>query len=726
MRFVRTRVPLKYQDSMTECGAACLAMILGTYGHHTTVRALADEMGVGRDGANALSIIQAARRRGLTARAFSLPADRIRHVPLPAVVYWESRHFVVLEGVRRGRVEVVDPGAGRHRISEEEFAESFAEVVLVFEPGPGFARGRFGDRPGRAWLQLVRTAFAARRSLVALLALLSVMVQGFGLALPILTELIVDRVVLAGERDLIASLGAGVVAVFAAHATVGVLRAATLATLRVRADADLLATTATRLLAAPFRFFAGRSSVDLSNKVMGTVLIREIVIGQALLAVFDGPLALGYLATVAVRNPLTGACLLAFAAAQITLLLATRRHVADLARREADTRSDVQGRLVEVVRGIETVKASGSEPRIRHRWTRLLGTYVNRARRSGRAQGLQQAVLDALRFTAPLVLVWVGARQVVAGEMSLGEMLALQALAAVALSLLSSLVGGLQGLQSARPYVERLADVWGAEAEPVPANPVTARLSGRVSAEGVGFRYAAGAPWVVRDVSLEVAAGQKIALVGRSGSGKTTLARLLLGLFTPAEGEIRYDGLPASRFDPGMLRRQFAVVPQDPVLFTGTIAENIALNAPDASAEDIAEAARLACVHDDVMAMPMGYGTMLAEGGGLSGGQRQRVALARALLSRPKVLLLDEATSHLDTTTEAAIEANLARLDMTRIVIAHRLSTVRDADLILVMDGGRVVEAGTHAGLLREGGPYARLAGSDAAAGAPDGLASRG
>ncbi|KAA9374477.1 peptidase domain-containing ABC transporter [Microbispora cellulosiformans] len=714
MRFNRTRVPLLFQDSMTECGAACLAMVLGAHGHHTTVRALADEMGIGRDGGTALSLIRAARRRGLTARAFSLPPDAIRHVPLPAVAHWESRHFVVVEALGRGRVTIADPGTGRHRIDEEEFAESFSGVVLVFEPGPEFARGRFGHTRTRSWLQFIRTAFAARRPLVALLALLSAVTQAFGLVLPVLTGLIVDRVVLAGERDLITALGAGLLAVFAAHTAVGVLRAFTLAALRVRADADLLEITATRLLAAPFRFFAGRTSVDLSNKVMGTVLIREIVIGQALLAVFDGPLALGYLVTVAVRSPVTGACLLAFAAAQVALLLATRRHVSDLARREADTRSDVQGRLVEVVRGIESIKASGSEPRVRHRWTKLLAVYVGRAGRSSRAQGLQQAVFDALRFTAPLVLVWVGAGQVVGGEMSLGEMLALQALAAVALSLLSSLIGGLQALQAARPYVDRLADVWEAEAEPVPPDAVTAEVSGRVSAEGVGFRYTAEAPWVVRDVSVEVAPGRKLALVGRSGSGKTTLARVLLGLFAPTEGEIRYDGLPAARFDPGALRRQFAVVPQEPVLFTGTIAENIALNAPGAPAEEIAEAARLACVHDDIMAMPMGYGTLLAEGGGLSGGQRQRIALARALLSRPRLLLLDEATSHLDTATEAAIEANLAGLDMTRIVIAHRLSTVLDADLILVLEAGRVVEAGAHADLVRAGGPYARLAGGSA------------
>ncbi|MFF5205126.1 peptidase domain-containing ABC transporter [Streptosporangium sp. NPDC000396] len=711
MKFSRSRVQIKLQNALPECGAACLAMVLGAHGHHTTVRALSDELGVGRDGTTALSLIRAARRRGLTARAFSIPASELPHVPLPAVAHWRSHHFVVVEGYRRGQVEIVDPGAGRHRVSEEEFAASFSGVVLVFEPGPDFSRGRFGDGHGHWWAGFARAAFAARRGLIALLFLLGVILQGFGLLLPALTGVIVDRVVLSAEGELVTVLGLGVLTAFAAHAALGALRACALASLRVRADADLLETTGTRLLAAPYRFFALRGSVDLSNRVMGTVLIREVLTSQALLALFDGPLALGYLAMITARSPLISACLLAFVLAQIGLLLATRRHVGDLAHRETTTRSDVQSQLVEAVRGIESVKASGSESRVRHRWTELLATHTEHSWRSGRAQGVQQAALDTLRFTAPLVLVWVGARQVVSGELSLGEMLALQALAAVALSLLTTLIGGLRSLQVVRPYAERLTDVWQVEAEPVPIDAVTMPLAGGISLDGVGFRYAVEGPWVVRGVSLEVTPGQKIALVGRSGSGKSTLARLLLGLFSPDEGEIRYDGVPASRFDPSALRRQFGVVPQEPVLFTGTIAENIALNAPDASAEEVAEAARLACVHEEIVAMPMGYHTRLAEGSGLSGGQRQRIALARALLSRPRLLLLDEATSHLDTTTEAAIEANLARLDQTRVVIAHRLSTVRDADLILVLDRGRVVEAGTHEKLLRAGGPYARLAG---------------
>ncbi|GAA2870375.1 cyclolysin T1SS permease/ATPase CyaB [Streptosporangium fragile] len=710
MTFKRAKVPIKLQHTSTECGAACLAMILAAHGHHTTVRAVADGLDVGRDGVTALSLVRAARRYGLTTRAFSIGAAALPQIPTPAIAYWRARHFVVVEDGRPGRIRIVDPGDGRQRMTDEEFAESFSGVVFAFEPGPGFRRGRFDDGHGRWWRQFARTAFGHRRGLVASLLLVSLVLQAFGLILPFLTELLVDRVVLARETGLVTALGLGVAAAFGAYAVVGLLRMTALVTLRVGADVDLMRSTGTRLLAAPYRFFALRGSADLANRIMGTVLIREILTSQALLALLDVPLAVGYLLMVTVRSPLIGGCLLAFALVQIGLLVATGRRVNALAHREASVRSDVQGHLIEAIRGIESVKASGSEPRVQHRWGKLLATHMAHASRSGRAQGMQQVALGALRFAAPLTLVWVGALQVVDGDLTLGAMLALQALAAAALAPLGSLVDGLHALQGARPHVERLADIWRVEPEAAPADPVTVSPRGGVRLDDVGFRYTSAGNWIVRGVTVEVAPGQKVALVGRSGSGKSTLARLLLGLLPPSEGEIHYDGVPASRFDPGALRRQFGVVPQEPVLFSGTIAENIALNAPDASMEEIVAAATLACVHEEIAAMPMGYHTVLVEGGGLSGGQRQRVALARALLARPKILLLDEATSHLDTATEAAIEAALTGLDQTRVVIAHRLSTVRDADLILVMDGGRIVEAGSHGELLAAQGYYARLA----------------
>ncbi len=319
--------------------------------------------------------------------------------------------------------------------------------------------------------------------------------------------------------------------------------------------------------------------------------------------------------------------------------------------------------------------------------------------------------MTALRTFSPLILLWVGASRVLDGSMSLGTMLALNVLAISFLTPLSSLVSNGQQLQLVGAYFDRLTDVL--EAEPEQDLQVVRHapeLSGRIELKHVSFRYDLDAPIVLRDISFTIEPGQKIALVGRTASGKSTLARLLLGLYTPTEGEILYDGIPLGGLNYRTLRSQLGVVLQESFLFSGSIRQNIAFNDPGLSLEQVREAARLAAIHREILRMPMGYETEVAEGGnGLSGGQRQRLSIARALAHKPTILLLDEATSHLDVVTEGLVDQNLSSLSCTRIVIAHRLSTIRNADLILVLDEGVVVERGSHGELLARGGHYSAL-----------------
>ncbi|GAA2854803.1 peptidase domain-containing ABC transporter [Streptosporangium fragile] len=703
-------------------------MILGAHGHHTSVRVLAEEMGIGRDGVSALTLVRVARARGLITRALSLPAAHVPEIALPAVAYWQARHFVVVERAVRGQITIVDPGAGRLRLTQEEFARDYSGVILTFAPGPDLRRGRFGERRSW-WSRYVRSSVLNHRGVLAVLVLLSLILQGLGLVLPAATESIVDQVLGRGEIDLLPLLGLAAITAVLAHLAAGGLRAWALVVLRARADTALLDDLARRLLALPFRFFAHRGSADLVARIAGAGLLRDILTGQVLSALLDAPLAIGYLVAITVRSPLLGGVLVVLAGAQLLVLLLSRQRIRDLVHREHEARNDAQGQLIESVKGIETIKSSGAESQVLERWTRLLGVQMQWVRRSTFAQGMQDTALAALRFATPLTLLWAGAWQVVEHRLTAGAMLGVLALAAAALAPLTSLAGSLRSLQTARAQAERLADIWETAPETgpddaagdegkAPRSSATTAVAGRrgagarwsgIELRGVGFRYAPESPWIVRGIELRITPGQKVALVGRSGSGKTTLARLLLGLFPPVEGEILYDGVPVSRLDPGWLRRRFGVVTQEPALFTGSIADNIALGSPTASPEQVEEAARLACVHDDIAAMPLGYHTLLTEGAGLSGGQRQRIALARAILARPEILLLDEATSHLDTDTEAALSANLGTLPQTRIVIAHRLSTIRDADLILVLDGGRIVESGAHDTLVGSDGLYASL-----------------
>jgi ATP-binding cassette subfamily B protein len=427
--------------------------------------------------------------------------------------------------------------------------------------------------------------------------------------------------------------------------------------------------------------------------------------------VLDAVLALSYLCILALASPTLTLVVAGLAAAQITVFLLTRRRQRDLSSQGLIAQSKSEEYQVEMLVGIETLKAMGAESRAAEHWSHLFVDTLNVSLDRGRLQVYVDAASGALQLASPLCILGVGALLVLDGEMTLGTLLGLSAVAAGLLGPLASLVKTAAQLQVMSTYLERIADIWRTSTEQDRQSVSLApELRGAVALDGVSFSYGPAAPTVVRDVSIDVRPGQFIAIVGKSGSGKSTLARLLAGLYPPTAGRIRYDGLELAQLDLQSVRRQLGYVPQNPSFFAQSVRANIALADPNLPLERITAAAELAQIHDEIMEMPMQYDTPLLNGAAsLSGGQRQRVALARALVTGPAVLLLDEATSALDAVTEAEVQRALVGLSCTRIVIAHRLSTVVGADQILVMSAGSVVESGTHAELLAAGGIYAEL-----------------
>lgn len=702
----RRRVPVLLQLNTTECGAACLAMVLEYHGRPTRVSEVRDVTGVGRDGLSAGAIVSTASHFGLRMKAFSLQPADFPNVPLPAIVHWDFDHFVVVERWSPKAVTIVNPGTGRRKIDAQEFSNHFTGVVLACEPAEHFDRNV--ARPVPQWRSYLRALLKQAPGVLGQVLTASLVLQVLGLAVPLLTKIVVDQVLAADMTGLLPIIGLGLAIIVVSQLVTTYLRSSLLLSLQARVDQHLMLGFFRHLVSLPYRFFEQRTTGDLIMRLGSNAQVREILTSQTLSAVIDGSLIFVYLGFLLIQAPAFGSIVLVIAAMQIILLFGSRRFVHELTQRDLVAQAGSQTYLVEAIKGIATLKASGAEDRTLDHWSGLFADQISASVRRGHLSAVIGTFLAVMRVLAPLALLWVGAHQVLNGSMSLGTMLALQALSASVLTPLTSLVANGQQLQMVGAHLDRLADVL--DAEPESTDGVELDITGRIEVDRVDFRYDEQAQPVLQDISLSIEPGQKIALVGRTGSGKSTLAKLLLGLYEPVAGELRYDGIPMSNLNRRALRGQLGVVLQEPVLFSGSIRQNIAFSDSSLSPEQITDAARMAEIHDEIAALPMGYDTWLAEGGGgLSGGQRQRLALARALAHQPTVLLLDEATSNLDVMTEAQIEYNLRGAAPTRIVIAHRLSTIRDADQILFLENGRIVERGSHDELMNCGGRYAAM-----------------
>jgi ATP-binding cassette, subfamily B, bacterial len=701
------RIPYIAQLEMADCSAACLAMTLAYHGRHVGLDELRDATGVGRGGADARGIVEAARAYGLSARGVKADVHELGHLPRGSILHWQFRHFVVLDRVARRGIHVLDPVAGRAYIPRELFGRAYTGVAIALEPGPDWEAG---GRRAKANLRYLRPMLREAR-LVRFVLATSILLRLFALALPLFTAALVNRILPGGESHLLLVLTAGMLAIAAYYLFAAFLRARLLLTLRTKLDMQLTLGFVEHLVDLPYAFFLKRSGGDLAMRLQSNAEVREILTTGALSAVLDGAFACIYVVALLVLSPSMGLLVLGLGVLQVAVLVLARRRNQRLMAESLHVQARSQSYVYQLLGGIEDLKAAGAERRASAHWSNLFVDQINVSLARGRLEALTESATAGLRVASPLAVLAVGGAQVLNGDLSVGKMLALAALSAGFLEPLATLVTtGLQ-LQLLGSYMERINDVLDAPKEQQDRHVRRApTLSGRIAAEGVSFRYSRLAPLVVEDVSLEVEPGRTLAIVGRSGSGKTTLGRLLLGLYRPESGRILYDGIDLAELEARSVRSQLGIVTQRPYLFGTSIRDNIALTDPSLDLDAVVRAAKLACIDDDIAAMRMAYETIMVDGGAsLSGGQRQRVALARALAHSPSILLLDEATSELDALAERAVYNNIAGLGCTAIVIAHRLSTIAGADLILVMEGGRIVERGTHEELLALRGRYHEL-----------------
>ncbi len=703
----RRRIPFVQQMAATDCGAACLAMVLGYHGRPTNLAEIRDATGTSRLGVSALALLDAAGHFGLRGRGVQVDdLETFRYLPAGTILHWRFSHFVVFDRLDRRGIWVVDPARGRLLVAPRALDDAFTGVALVLEPGEGFQRT--GTPSGGAGRYLRKVL--DQRGVLARIVVTSLFLQILILAVPVTTGLVIDRIVPREDRRLLLVVAVGAAAVVAFKVLASVVRSYLLVHLRTRLDAGLAIEFLEHLVALPYRFFQQRTAGDLAMRLTSNATIREFLTSAALSGVLDGLMVSVYLVILLVANLELGLLVAALGGCQLVLFALVRRRQARLMSELLQAQAYSRGFEYQILSGIETIKAGGAEQTAVERWSHLFVDELNVSLERGRLDALVTAILDTLSTAAPLVILVYGAVKVLDGELSLGTLLALSALAMGFLTPLSKLVATAFQLQLMGSYLERVNDVLDAPREQEGPRRRPASLRGHIVLDDVTFRYALTAPPAVAGVSLEIHPGQVVAVVGASGSGKSTLAGILAGLYTPDEGRVFYDGAALGDLDLAWLRRQLGFVAQQPYLFATSIRGNLALADPGVPLFRLVDAARLACIHDEIAALPMNYQTVLADNGSsLSGGQRQRIALARALVRRPRVLILDEATSALDVLTEERVHRNLASLRSTRVIVAHRLSTIRHADLIVVMDGGRVVERGGHAELLARGGTYSEL-----------------
>ena len=709
----RVEVPTILQMEATECGAASLGMILAYYGRWLPLEVLRQECGVTRDGSNADNILKAARRQGCVAKAFAGRSIALRKKEFPLILFWEFNHFLVMEGFQGDTVYLNDPAMGRRTVSWDEFQESYTGVYMKITPGEEFKKE--GER--YSVVKAIAAKLIEDKWALAFLMVLGACMVLPGLAVPVMGQIFIDDIFSLKHPEWIKKLLA---AMFGTMVLLGIMTAMRATALTYWQKKLTLADSSGffwHVLRLPVAFFQQRYAADIASRIQFNEMNAEVLSNQAATAVLDLLIALFYLALLfqySVPLTLIG---VSVSVVNIAVLLYMRRRQTDLTMRIQQDEAKAYGVLMSGIMMIENIKATGSEGELFAKWSGY-SAKATVATQEMKMWTMKVKLLPLLLggLNSALIMA-VGGFTIMEGMMTAGVYMAFNNLIARFQEPVQKLLMLGDTLRNVEMQMQRLDDVKRYKTDSLnypDANQTVTftgnRLSGEITMKDVSFGYSPLDPPLLEHFDMHLEPGRWAAVVGASGSGKSTLAKIVAGLYEEWSGDVLFDGVKRREIPRPVIVNSLAAVDQDVFQITGTVRDNITMFDKSIPPADIVQAAQDACIHEDILKLTGGYEAAVAEGGlNFSGGQRQRLEIARALAANPSILILDEATSAIDPVTEQKCLENIRRRGCTCLIVAHRLSTIRDADEIIVLEKGKVAERGTHRELVQHDGPYRRL-----------------
>ena len=710
----RAKTPTVLQMEAVECGAAALAIVMGYYDKFVPLEELRQSCGVSRDGSKASNVVRAARTYGFEAKGYRREPAELREMKLPNIVFWNFNHFLVVEGFGKGFVYLNDPAAGPRTVSDEEFDQSFTGVVLDIEPGPDFKPS--GEK--RSLWHGIRSRLPMGEPALLFLILAGLALVVPGLVLPIFTKEFIDNYLVSRMDSWIKPLLIGLAITAVVRGFLTWLQHYYLTRFRAKLTLAMSGRFFWHVLRLPVAFYAQRSAGDISSRVAINNTVADLMTGDLATTVLSSIMVVFYAALMFSYDPLLTGVGICIAILNVIFLRAVSRKRSDATQKLSNDGGKLMATSMNGLQMMETLKASGMESDFFTKWAGTQTKVMNGQQAMGSMDVVLMGVPPLLTAINTVLILSLGGLRVMDGFMTMGMLVAFQSLMASFIDPINHLVSMGAKVQQMEGDMNRLDDVLKYQVEPQTArigmpgaNDDTAvRLSGHIELRNVSFGYSPLDEPLVKNFNLTLRPGMRVALVGMSGCGKSTISKLVMGLYEPWSGEILFDGKPRAEHARHSMIASVSMVSQEIALFSGTIRDNLSMWDETLPEAQIVQAAKDAMIHDVIAARQGGYDSKVQEGGGnFSGGQRQRVEIARALAINPRILVLDEATSALDPVTEMRVDDNMRRRGCTCLIVAHRLSTIRDCDEIIVLDRGKVKERGTHTELIAQAGLYATL-----------------